>query len=450
MSIDTHLSAGTQRTDLDRFDRDPAPLPVHEAKSGLDRLFLDTDLLLAARSLLVRATSPLNRSVGRAVLADHISSLLGSTPSASVNRVRLEVFAAAEQLLDPISRLTAALEAPSRPNISWSSCAPEACAELRAALRSLGDRVESPHLLALFAMLEAMLDAADERAWARVETLASEQNARAVASLEPVVIFASLFWTEDGTAWPAIYLVEKSSAPKCPHLRKVRELFAGLEPGRATPALCFATKMIFAPSKADANAFALHNQAALIFELVDPDRRARFERLASVFGVDAPKSEELGRVFLAGHELGHKVDPLNLPKWTEELFADVAGLVATADTLAGSFSPDLILRVLLVEALSNYGRPVEDAPSILYFDSTDQIISRLMDLRAIRVLEDGEILIDIDAGRWAVVVDDFRASWRMMRDGIVPEYFRRGAPALEPLRLRMRALISSGTASAQV
>jgi hypothetical protein len=444
MSIDTHLSAGTMRTDVP-FEREQATPPAIET---LTRLYRDTDLLLAARSLLVRATSPLNRSVGRTILGDHISSLLGSTPSASVNRARLEVFAAAEHLLDPISRLTAALEAPARPTLSWSHCAPDACAEIEAALDVLRDCVESPHLVTLFALLEALLAASDERAWARVEALAAEQNMRAMQSLEPVVVFASLFWTEDGTAWPAIYLVEKSSAPKCPKLQKVRELFAALEPRRATPSLCFATKMIFAPSKADANAFALHNQAALIFELVDPERRARFARLASVFGVDAPCTEELGRVFLAGHELGHKVDPLNLPKWTEELFADVAGVVATADTIGNSYSPDIIVRVLLVEALSNYGRPVDEPASTLYIDSTDQIVLRLMALGAIK-LNGAELIVDVDQERWTAVVEDFRASWKMMREGLVPEYFRRGAPVLEALRLRIRALISSGTASAQ-
>src|SRR5262245_23572222 len=100
--ISVRPSARAETTESERFDLGSAPA------LALDRLFADTDLVLAARALLVRATSPLNRSSGRAILADRISSLLASMPSATSNRARLEAFAVAERLLDPIARLTGA------------------------------------------------------------------------------------------------------------------------------------------------------------------------------------------------------------------------------------------------------------------------------------------------------------------------------------------------------
>lgn len=436
MSIGEQISVRPSRAEAS-FDLGSAPVVA------LDRLFADTDLLLAARALLVRATSPLNRSAGRTILGNRISSLLATVPSATSNRVRLEAFAVAERLLDPIARLSNDVEAPLHPTVSWASIAPDATAELENMLDALRAEVAAPHLDALIRLLDALLHASNESEWSAVEGLAAEQNARAIASDEPIVVFASLFWTEQGTAWPAIYLVEKSASAKCPRLDKVASFFESLEPGRSAPALCFATNLIYAPSKAHANAFALHNQAALIFEVVDAERRARFERLASMFHLDMQETEEIGRVFLAGHEFGHKYDPLNLPKWTEELFADVAAIVACADVLEGIASPNVLLRVLLVEALSNYGRSPDDPPSILYFDSTDQIVARLAELGAIRVGAGGDLSVNVDAERWNSVVADFRSSLSTMRAGKLPDHFRRGAPVLTPLRKEVARVIST-------
>jgi hypothetical protein len=445
MSIGERISVGPSRAESKSeitFDLGSAPA------TALDRLFADTELLLAARALLVRATSPINRFAGRAILADRISSHLASSlhspvPTSTQNHARLEAFAVAERLLDPIARLTAEVEAPPYPTISWSSIAPDAALELENVLDVLRDEVEAPHLDALIRLLDALLEASDESAWAQVEVLAAEQNARAMSSDERIVVFASLFWTEQGTAWPAIYLVEKSESSKCPRLERIAAFFATLEPHRTAPALCFATNLIFSPSKASANAFALHNQAALIFEVVDAERRARLARLAAAIGLEPRQAEEIGRVFLAAHEFGHKYDPLNLPKWTEELFADVAAVVASAEVLDGALSPNLLLRVLLVEALSNYGRPDDDPPSVLYFDSTDQIVARLVALGVVRFDECGDVSIDVDQERWSNVVADFRTSLCTMRAGKLPEYFRRGVPALQPVRNKTMAIISS-------
>src|SRR5262245_52983621 len=120
MSIDATTSSRPLRAlDVERLD---APAPV----GGVDRLLADSDLILCARSLLLRATSSSSRSAGRTLLANSIARLLGSAPSASVNRERLEAFATAEQLLDPIARLTSEVEAPPRPTFSWSSIAADA------------------------------------------------------------------------------------------------------------------------------------------------------------------------------------------------------------------------------------------------------------------------------------------------------------------------------------
>lgn len=438
MSIGERISVQPARVESgERFDLGAAPA------TALSRLFADTDLLLAARALLVRATSPLNRSAGRSLLADQISSLLASAPSIAANRARLEAFAVAERLLDPIARLTNQVEAPLHPTVSWASLAPDAARELAIAVGELRDQVAAPHLDSLLRMLGALLTASDEQSWSAVEALACEQNARAMSSDEPTVIFASLFWTEQGTAWPAIYLVEKSESSKCPRLERIAGFFQELDPARTAPALCFATKMIFSPSKADANAFALHNQAALIFEMIDAERRARFEKLALTFGLDVKVASEIGRAFLAGHEFGHKYDPLNLPKWTEELYADVAAVVSTAEVLGGAVSPAVLLRVLLVEALSNYGRSPNVPESILYFDSTDQIVSRLATLGAIRFDDVGEVTVDLDGDTWSKVVVDFRASLNTMRQGALPAHFLRGAPLTAGVRNKIAALISS-------
>src|SRR5262249_30697085 len=149
-------------------------------------------------------------------------------------------------LLDPITRLSSELEAPPQPTASWASVSRAATTELEIVLDALRSEVAAPHLDALIRLLDALLHASNESEWSAVEALAAEQNARAIASEEPIVLFASLFWTEHGTAWPAIYLVEKSASAKCARLDKVGAFFEALEPGRSAPALCFATNLIFA------------------------------------------------------------------------------------------------------------------------------------------------------------------------------------------------------------
>src|SRR5262249_42871713 len=116
-----------------------------------------------------------------------------------------------------------------------------------------------------------------------------------------------------------------------------------------------------------------------------------------------------------------------------------------AEVLSTTHAPELVLRVLLVEALLNYGRSEVEASSILYFDSTDQILARLFALGAIRLSDDeAQIVVDVDAARWSSLVAEFRESFALMRAGRMPAHFVRGVPPFSALRAKIASVISSG------